>query len=581
MINNKDAAQQKCIAQVELLWQQSRHSAILASIVSSITCLLLWSSVDHVPLLIWGGLALALSLGRIALLSKWLRAHPVETQPEKFLSLVSYSMLLPGFSWMLLAVLYIPLVDNHVFLIIIFLIAGMISFSMPTLSSSVPAYISFITLPAIGIITMSWIYEGIGLAMILVLSVIVLTISCRKNNHFILRAITLDIDNKRLLNETIKAKRIIEKTSQSKSHFLAGISHDLRQPLQALSIFLDLLKPFQINEKAKSLLNKAITAHNDLSDTFTSLLELSRFESGEFKVDLQAVNIKEICDRLSEPYQILASNKGLDFSVDIPSVTCLVDRFLLSRICTNLLSNALKFTEKGKIKLTGKIDNKKLIISVKDTGTGIDQEAQKSIFNAYYQVEKQQRHKGVGLGLNLAHEMCEKLGTHLHVISEKGNGSEFYFSLPLATIQQNDKSNQKASILKKQIMSETASFDIEPGMLVLIEDNLEVSDAIKNLFTEWGWTIYYADSFESFKEVNLASMPDLVISDYDLNSQFTGIDTIKEIRQQWQQDVPAIILTGRSDIESLKAIKRENIYPLVKPVKLPQLQIAMKYVINQ
>lgn len=578
MLNNN--SQETCIAQVELLWQQSRHSAMLACMVSTMACLLLWPYVEPLPLVIWGIFALILSMGRIALLNKWLQLHPIETQPERFLSLVSYTMLFPGFSWMLLTLLYVPMGDNHVFLIVSILIAGMIATSMPVLSSSVVAYISFIALPAIGIISMSWIYESVGIAIIFFMSGVVFIIAARKNNRFILRAITLDIDNKRLLSETIDAKKIIEKTSQSKSHFLAGISHDLRQPLQALSIFLDLLKPLQPNKKSEKLLGKAITAQNDLSETFTALLELSRFESGEFKIDIQVMDIKAISDNFSEPYRILASNKGLDFSIDMPSVNCLVDRFLLARICNNLLSNAIKFTERGRVQITGKVDNKKLVISVKDTGTGIDKEAQQSIFNAYYQVEKKQRQKGVGLGLNLAYEMCEKLGSHLYVISEKDKGSEFYFSLPLAEQQQDDKNNEQATILNGQVAPNKTSLEIEPGLLMLVEDNPEVSDAIKHLFTQWEWSVHSTDSFEKLSADNQKHLPDLVISDYDLNSQFTGIDTIKEIRQQWQQDVPAIILTGRSDAKSLAAIKKENIYPLVKPVKLPQLQTAMKYVMQ-
>ncbi len=567
-------------AQAELFWEQTSQSSRLASLVAVVSCAVLWPFVEPVPLLLWGLMTLTLSQARILALHHWLKNHSIDQMPERFLKLASYSMVFPGIAWMSLVFLYIPANDPNVFLIVLFLVAGMVSNSLPALSSSVSAYISFISPPAIALVSMSLMNDNWKLAIILVLSVGGLIAMARKNNSFINKAITLDLENCSLLTDMTAAKKKVELANESKTRFLAGISHDLRQPLQALTIYLDLLIPFQRQSKPKYLIDQANRAQNELTDAFNTLLELGRFETANIEVNRQVVDLQQLCKELAQSYRIIVEQKALKFHLELVPAICDTDRFLVSRILNNLISNAIKFTEKGEISLITQIIDGRLLVKVQDTGPGIAPGDQQAIFQEYYQVNPNQRRSGVGLGLNLSQSLCRAMDIKLNLDSTLGKGSQLFFSLPLCPDQSAIDKNALIYDSSNPYSQENYQHSdaVEPGLLTFIEDNVIVSDAVKRLFIDWGWTVDHFECFEHWSDSTKTTRPDLLISDYDLPNGKSGLASVKSIRQHWRDEtLPSIILTGRSDPESLKKIKLAKIFPLTKPVKLPQLQIAIRH----
>lgn len=576
-----DKKEQREKARAELFWEQTLQSSRLATLVAIVSCAVLWPFVEHTTLVLWGIATAVLSQGRIFFLARRRRRGEIDNNPGRFLRVASYSMVFPGIAWMSLVYLYIPADDPNVFLIVLFLVAGMVSNSIPALSSSVPAYLSFITPPAIALISISLWTGSWKLAIILVLSVGGLIAMAKKNNLFISRAITLDIENKALLEDVTRAKNEVEQANQSKSRFLAGISHDLRQPLQALTIYLDLLRPFQKQSEPRYLTDQANRAQNELSDAFNTMLELSRFDLSEVDTHPAVVDMEHLCREIAEHYRVEAEQIGLAFNLQLVSAVCHTDRFLVGRILNNLLSNAIKFTEKGQVELIATIADGSLTLSVRDTGAGISVEDQKAIFQEYYQVDPRQRRNGVGLGLNLSKSLCDALGSVLQVKSEPGVGSELSFALPLddSGALPAESSLQDAASFPL-VSSESIDMEFPSGLLTFIEDNPSVSDAMSRLFSEWGWTVDHYRSFEHWCSSDKPERPDLIISDYDLPSEDNGIRSIEKIRDHWRTQLPSIVLTGRSDAESLNSIKSARIYPLKKPVKLPQLKTAIHHLLE-
>ena len=243
-----------------------------------------------------------------------------------------------------------------------------------------------------------------------------------------------DMENQQLVEQLQSAKLRAENATQQKSRFLASASHDLRQPMQALTLFVEVLKMHQHAPQTHTIVEQIATSVDVLGDMFNSLLELSKLDSGGVQAYFTEFELEPLMQRMQAEFSVLAEQKKLRFNLSCTAAYVYSDAQLVERVLRNLLSNALRYTELGEVSLSTSSEAGGVRIVIRDTGIGIAPEHLAHIFEEYYQAENahRQRSNGLGLGLAIVQRLDNLLDLHLQVKSVEGHGSEFAFFVPYA-----------------------------------------------------------------------------------------------------------------------------------------------------
>ena len=243
-----------------------------------------------------------------------------------------------------------------------------------------------------------------------------------------------DVENQQLVDQLQIAKLRAESATQQKSRFLASASHDLRQPMQALTLFVEVLKMHQHAPQTRTLVEQIATSVEVMGDMFNSLLELSKLDSGGVQAYFAEFELEPLMQRMQAEFSVLAQQKNLGFNLSCAAAYVYSDAQLVERVLRNLLSNALRYTELGEVSLSTSSEAGGVRIVICDTGIGIAPEHLAHIFEEYYQAENahRQRSNGLGLGLAIVQRLDSLLDLHLQVKSVEREGSEFSFIVPYA-----------------------------------------------------------------------------------------------------------------------------------------------------
>lgn len=369
-------------------------------------------------------------------------------------------------------------------------------------------------------------------------------------------------------------------------------AHDLRQPLQAMAIFVDTLSHKVNDPEQLSILDKLKQAMLNLNHLFTEILDVSRYEFDAAKAATQPTSIKNLLSKVYLEFEAIAAQKHLKLRFYMPDYKVLAHGALLERIIRNLLSNAIRYTDKGGVLLGCRRRGKTLIIEVWDTGRGIPPQKQESIFSKYVQVSEEDRTKkgGFGLGLAIVKQFVDSLGYDLSVQSVVGRGTVFRLTVPLApntVVNKNlarDVSDQRLE--RRQSALKKATFDSlqdeSASHILLIDDMDVVRDALKMTLENWGFAVNDFPDIESFRQFYLAGgkQPFLIISDYDLGDSATGDQAIAAAREIFQCEVPAFIISGSESEEAWARIKAMGFTALRKPIKPARLRAMINHYVK-
>ena len=369
----------------------------------------------------------------------------------------------------------------------------------------------------------------------------------------------LELTNIRL-KETIKDA---EKANAVKLRFLSAASHDLRQPLQAISMYISALSRDCENIKSKEIINKVNLTLQNITSILDVLLDISKLESGSIKPQITNFVLQELFEKIHTNLSPFAEAKALDFNVNQANIDINTDFVLLQRVVENLVSNAIRYTDKGCIELTYENNSDNVQIKVKDTGIGIQEENIDNIFEDYFQIDNPAREhkKGLGLGLSIAKQISELLGHNIDVISIPNKGSTFIVSIPHAG---------KVKI-KQNEANENQKHDKCNAIVLLIDDDEMVLDSISMLLELEGFQVLTAMNSEGALDVlTNKKLPDIVITDYRLPGK-NGKEVVQEIREKMNINFPAIILTGDTTIEETNDVKLDNYKVLKKPTDTDKL----------
>jgi signal transduction histidine kinase/CheY-like chemotaxis protein len=378
------------------------------------------------------------------------------------------------------------------------------------------------------------------------------------------RTSALEERNRSLADATDRAERATE----AKSRLLAAASHDLRQPLHALSLFCLALKRRASGSEIEGLVGKLEQSLYSLNTMLDKLLHIARLDAGLVTRKIAPVRVKDLIRRIGAEFAVDADQRGLHF--DFTSVDChvLTDAPLLETIVRNLLSNAFKFTADGGVLLAARSRGSQVPVEVYDTGPGIESSQLGRIFNEF---ERSASHatgpnEGLGLGLSIVQRHAELIGAVVSVRSTVGHGSRFSIAL---------RKVEAPAIAKPPHDTPVGASPIEGVAILLLDDNAKALDALAQDLEDRGAAVIAFDRPSSaLAALRDGLEADVAVVDYDFGGRVTGIDFLEQCRRDGR-DFAALILTGRTDDLTLKSIARSGILCLTKPADPELLAVAI------
>ncbi|AWJ92025.1 hybrid sensor histidine kinase/response regulator (plasmid) [Azospirillum baldaniorum] len=357
----------------------------------------------------------------------------------------------------------------------------------------------------------------------------------------------------------------IERTTAARSRFLASASHDLRQPFQAMRLFLDALCSQISDEKALStaeMLGNAMTAGERL---LNALLDISTLDAGTVTPDPQTVSLDELLGQLVEEFRPQSEEKGLRLRARLCPGTVKTDPVLFGRVMRNLLTNAIRYTRHGGLLLAMRRRGNRWRIDVWDTGFGIPEEQLTAIFDEFHQLQNPNRDptRGLGLGLAIVRRLAELLGLQVEVRSRIGRGTVFSISLEAASPLAEPPCSHVSP------PPSTASAPPLTGMTVLaVDDEAMVLTGLQMILESWGCTVAAAgDMREVFAVLDgLPDAPSVILTDLRLPGKVSGFDVIDRVRRLYGQEIPAVVLSGETAQSALLEGQRRGCSFLHKPL---------------
>ncbi|MGI9386517.1 MAG: hybrid sensor histidine kinase/response regulator, partial [Methyloligellaceae bacterium] len=361
------------------------------------------------------------------------------------------------------------------------------------------------------------------------------------------------------------AKSKADEANLDKTRFLAAASHDILQPLNAARLFVSSLTERHLAKEDGRLVGNVDASLEAVEDILNALLDISRLDTGAMKPEFSVFPIKEMLDQLKLEFEPLAKDKGLDLRV-IDSCQCVrSDRRLLRRVLQNLVSNAIKYTEEGRVLLGCRLRGADIVVQVGYTGPGIPKRQQPRIFKEFqrYMAGSQTPH-GVGLGLSIVERIGRVLEQPITLEPKVGKGSVFSISLPIAKPAFAAPSPRQARPRVGEISGQTVlCIDNEPAVL----------DGMSTLISGWKCRVLRAISIaEAAEKISRETeAPDIIIADYHLDDG-TGLDAIRNFRHAIGYDVPAVVVTADRSPEVQDQVRNEGLTLLRKPLKPAQLR---------
>ncbi|MFL1415587.1 NahK/ErcS family hybrid sensor histidine kinase/response regulator [Pseudomonas fildesensis] len=383
-----------------------------------------------------------------------------------------------------------------------------------------------------------------------------------------------EIDERRRMESRLReAKLEAEQANLSKTKFLAAVSHDLLQPLNAARLFTSAL----LERPSETLVRNVSNSLEDVENLLGTLVDISKLDAGVIKADITPFALSELLDNLAAEYTELARSEGLALHFVGCSALVRSDIQLLARILRNLLSNAIRYTYKGRVVLGCRRQHQRLLIQVWDSGMGIAEERLEEIFQEFKRgdVQRPDQDRGLGLGLAIVEKIAGILGHRITVKSWPGKGSMFSVEVPLSATAPKS--------LPMLSMSEPMLERLQGARVWVLDNDAAICAGMRTLLEGWGCRVVTALSEQDLaRQVdNYHAEADLLIADYHLDNDQNGVDAVACINARRGSAIPAMMITANYSNE-LKLQIRELGHTLMhKPVRPMKLKTAMSHLLGK
>ncbi|HEX5130374.1 MAG TPA: hybrid sensor histidine kinase/response regulator [Usitatibacter sp.] len=388
----------------------------------------------------------------------------------------------------------------------------------------------------------------------------------RSTQRLMVESTARELERARLMQSLIAQKAEVDEANRAKTRFLAAASHDLRQPMQAITLLVESLQERAREPATREIVESIRTSVGTMAALLNAILDISRFDAGTVSPERSHFEIEAVLERLRQAYAEAATRKGLELRVRASHDVVETDPVLLYRILSNLVSNALRYTERGRVLVCCRPRGHFLRIEVRDSGPGIPEARQREVFQEFVQLGNRQRDRqqGLGLGLPIVERTARLLGHALELRSRPGRGSVF-----AVTVGRGDPSRVRHA-------AEQQGAPLNGCSVLLIEDDREVLAATRLLLEGWGCTVHVASSGANCRDqlARLGEGPAIAIADYSLPGDEDGVTVLDTIRRRFPQTA-GILVSGDIAPEVLRRAQASGYTLLHKPLRPARLRALM------
>ena len=363
-----------------------------------------------------------------------------------------------------------------------------------------------------------------------------------------------------------EAKTAAEQANLSKTRFLAAASHDLLQPLNAARLFISALATRRLAAPNRTLVGQAASALDSIEYLLEALLEISKLDAGAITPEIADVPLIDVFSALRAEYALAAEEQRISLHVEPTDIWVRSDGRLLRRILQNFLSNAVRYTVHGEVRMSARCHDSDVHITIVDTGPGIDVRHHAEIFEEFRRLDGRNG-PGIGLGLAIVQRAARMLGHGVHLKSAPGEGSAFTVVVPLAAIGVRPRASART----------IGSRGIDARGILVIDNEQAILDGMRAVLEGWGCSVATAldeDAVWAAPLDDLASV-DVILADYHLADGVTGDVAVGNIRQYLGRPIPAVIITADRTPALRDALTVRGLHVLQKPVKLAQLRALL------
>jgi signal transduction histidine kinase/CheY-like chemotaxis protein len=376
-----------------------------------------------------------------------------------------------------------------------------------------------------------------------------------------------------------KARKEAEQANAAKTRFLASASHDLRQPIHALGLFFAELSDRVNSPETALLIGQVEDSIAAINSMLNALLDVSKLDAGIVKPNIEPFAVAELFMRLKAEFQPIALENHNELRIHTALATVNTDSAMLERMLRNLIGNALRHTENGRILVATRSRGQNIVCQILDTGPGIPEDQLDEIFIEFHQLNNpaRDRRQGLGLGLAIVKRLANLLHHEIKVVSHVGRGSCFSITLPLAT----ETAKPEPGQLIESIYLPNHS--LAGRQILVLDDDIAVLEGMEGLLTRWGCQVISAGSpAEAVDKIAVNKLRlELLIVDYRLQDNVSGIDVARDIQNRLGYPVAVLIITGDTGPERLREADASGFPLLHKPVQPAKLRSTLQFLMSK
>lgn len=517
-----------------------------SALVATVVVAMMYARINLNVLLSWLASVYALSLGRFALWRWFRHVNPGVLEMTRWRRLAIVAGGISGLIWGVGAILLHDPASLPHQLFVLLATTGIGFTSTYMTAPLMPVFLAYVV-PSYVLSSLPFLLDRdrfhvlIGVVTLLVLPMIVHF--ARGVSRTFLDSVRVRLENLQLLGELREQKEAAEEANVAKSRFLAVASHDLRQPLHALGLFVQALQESPMAAGEPQLVGNIRRSVDAMEELFDALLDISRLDAGMVRPRIETFSLATVFERLTFEFGPLARQKGLALRAVRTSVYIRTDPTLFERIMRNLVSNAVRYTERGDVLIGCRREGANIRVEVWDTGRGIPANRHREVFREFSQLEAagSADRKGLGLGLAIVERLSRLLGHEVRLRSHPGQGSVFSVTVPRG---------READAIVNPAIEYTTAFDLAGVLILVIDAEPAVRQAMEALLTRWNGDVITAASGAEMKNKlsALDRVPSLIISDYRPSSTAAGLSpaltAIEMLRGEFNSEIPALLLTG-------------------------------------
>jgi len=567
---------------VEMLYGNSLAVSGSSVLMVAMIAIITWPHTPHSRLIIWIAIALLVQAFMLLLAARYHSADDRATASRAWGWRFAVAAGVAGIVWGSAAFVLVDAEESLTLALIAACLAGRATISVITQAHFPPALHSFAS-PTFGLLALRYITLGgygnaaLGVMWFAVLGYLLLFGD--RQARAIVAQIRLRYENEQLVGQlqqqnilAEQARAKAESASRSKSLFFAAANHDLRQPLHSLGLFATALRNGNVDASGRRMIDQILQCTESLEQLFDNLLDISKLDAGQIEVKKEIVAINLVFDRLRSTFAEQAQEKKLRLVVRRSRAMVMTDPTLLFRVLANLVSNSIRYTEKGGVVVACRRKrNGTVSVEVWDSGIGIPAEQHERIFEEFYQLNNpsRDRTRGLGLGLATVRRIVQLMDHPLRLRSRTGRGSRFIIEVPVADPT---RIHSAAATIEQKVPNL-----IGGKLIVVIDDEESVRLGMQSLLESWGCKCITAmDADEALGSID-GRTPDFIIADLRLRDERNGIDAIRELRAKLGQGIPAVLISGDTAAEQLRKVSAAGLTMMHKPLKAVRLRALLNH----